>query len=332
MSQQRSSRSWSPWGVRDLPGCPNLLRSAWPLGRALLRSAWISARGLPVVAGDAGDVPQRLVISDPRRRADVGAYLELTDGQDLARSEVGPLPPLYFLTWSLAAYVDLLTCPELGFSLFGTLHVRNDLEIFRPTMPGETIRSRVYVERIQRDPTRALLSVRADCEVAGELLSRMQSLLYVGTGGAVESASNQPMTANPRDSQWETIRRVDLPANLGRRYGCLTGDLNPIHLSPWTSRIFGLKHPIAHGFCIKAVVAHALVRHVGGRLFDSLRRLRLRFRAPVPLPGKALCQVRGQSVRLVDPEEGTVFLTGRYRMETTTPRSLASTQVLTHPA
>lgn len=117
------------------------------------------------------------------------------------------------------------------------------------------------------------------------------------------------------DPEWETIRHLHFAPDLGWRYGCLTGDLNPIHLSPHTSRLFGLERPIAHGFAVKASVAHALVRHLGQGRFETLRRLRVRFRAPVDLPGSAICQIRNNNVRLLSSDGGTVYLTGRYKVQ-----------------
>ncbi|MDR8052892.1 MaoC/PaaZ C-terminal domain-containing protein [Burkholderia cenocepacia] len=38
-----------------------------------------------------------------------------------------------------------------------------------------------------------------------------------------------------------------VPRNIGRRYGVVSGDLNPIHLSAFTARCFGFPSAIAHG-------------------------------------------------------------------------------------
>jgi acyl dehydratase len=37
------------------------------------------------------------------------------------------------------------------------------------------------------------------------------------------------------------------PAGLGRRYGFISGDVNPIHMSDLTARAFGFPKAIAHG-------------------------------------------------------------------------------------
>jgi len=58
-----------------------------------------------------------------------------------------------------------------------------------------------------------------------------------------------------------------------------------------------------------------LVRHLGKGRFETLRRLRVRFRAPVDLPSSALCQIRDNNVRLLNNDSGTVYVTGRYKVQ-----------------
>ncbi|MGA9716483.1 MAG: MaoC/PaaZ C-terminal domain-containing protein, partial [Aeromicrobium sp.] len=43
-----------------------------------------------------------------------------------------------------------------------------------------------------------------------------------------------------------------LPGDLGRRYGAVSGDRNPINLYPLTAKAFGFPSNIAHGMWTKA--------------------------------------------------------------------------------
>ena len=73
---------------------------------------------------------------------------------------------------------------------------------------------------------------------------------------------------------------LHLPPNLGRRYGAIAGDRNPIHLYPWSARLFGFKRPIMHGMWTLA----RAVRASGGEAPPAVGELRVQFRRPVPLP------------------------------------------------
>ncbi|MFH2005525.1 MAG: MaoC/PaaZ C-terminal domain-containing protein [bacterium] len=288
-----------------------LLRNLWPISRALAQSARVSLRGAESarITATPADVPELWVPSGRDSRVGVMSYLEVTDAEDLAVGSLEILPPLYFLTGMIRPYVELITCRTLGLSLFGILHVQNDLIIHRPLYRRESFVCRVLVERIHSDDQRSLVTVRGDTLVQGKLTSEMRTLLLTGNPA---SAGEAAATASPSgDGEWQTVRSVRFPERLGLRYAGLTGDVNPIHLHPVTSRPFGFPRPIAHGFCVKAVIAHALIRELGGGAMESLRRLRLRFRAPIPLPSAGLVQVWKNQVRLVD-RRGLLLASGRF--------------------
>jgi len=292
-----------------------MLRNLLPISHALVQSARVSLRGLASarIMATPADIRELWVPSERDSRASVQSYLGVTDGEDLANCAPGTLPPLYFLTGMIRPYVELITCRALGLSLFGILHVQNDLIVHRPLLRGERFICRVLVERIHSDAQRSLVTVRGDTLVGGKLTSEMRTLLLTGNPASAGEAAAAVASAEDRD--WQTIRRVHFPERLGLRYAGLTGDVNPIHLHPITSRPFGFPRPIAHGFCIKAIIAHALIRELGGGVIESLRRLRLRFRAPIPLPSVGVVQVCSKQVRLVD-DAGILLASGRFGVKT----------------
>ncbi|WP_328554107.1 MaoC/PaaZ C-terminal domain-containing protein [Streptomyces sp. NBC_00358] len=95
-----------------------------------------------------------------------------------------------------------------------------------------------------------------------------------------------------------------LARDVGRRYGAVSGDRNPIHLHPLTARLFGFPRAIAHGMW---TVARCLAEY-GPR--QSVR-VRAEFRAPVLLPGTVTYAARGSSFELRSGDR--VHLTGDVR-------------------
>jgi acyl dehydratase len=75
------------------------------------------------------------------------------------------------------------------------------------------------------------------------------------------------------------VAQVRVPGDIGRRYGAVSGDRNPIHLHPLTARAFGFKSAIAHGMWLKARTLATLE----GRLPDSYA-VDVAFKTPVQLP------------------------------------------------
>ena len=103
-----------------------------------------------------------------------------------------------------------------------------------------------------------------------------------------------------------------LPGDLGRRYGSVSGDLNPIHMHPLSARLFGFKSAIAHGMWTKARCLAALE----SRLPDAFT-VETAFKKPIFLPGKVeFCEEDGPgaafNVRfgVRDPRDGRSHLDG----------------------
>ncbi|WRY96453.1 MaoC/PaaZ C-terminal domain-containing protein [Streptomyces sp. NBC_00481] len=79
-----------------------------------------------------------------------------------------------------------------------------------------------------------------------------------------------------------------LAGDVGRRYGAVSGDRNPIHLHPLGARLFGFPRAIAHGMW---TVARCLAEHGA----PPATLVRAEFRAPVPLPGAVTYAADGQA-------------------------------------
>jgi acyl dehydratase len=67
----------------------------------------------------------------------------------------------------------------------------------------------------------------------------------------------------------------------------LSGDFNPLHASPALAREAGFKAPILHGLCPFGLATHAILKSCCDYQTDWLKRIRLRFSAPV-YPGETI--------------------------------------------
>ena len=67
----------------------------------------------------------------------------------------------------------------------------------------------------------------------------------------------------------------------------LSGDLNPLHASPQVAGDAGYSQPILHGLCTMGVATHALMKVCCHYEPERLKRIRLRFSAPV-YPGETI--------------------------------------------
>ncbi|WP_258038084.1 MaoC/PaaZ C-terminal domain-containing protein, partial [Streptomyces sp. SM5] len=121
-----------------------------------------------------------------------------------------------------------------------------------------------------------------------------KNITTLGRGGSDSTA-----VALPAVAEWR------LPGDLGRRYGAVSGDRNPIHLHPLTARLFGFPRHIAHGmWTVARCLAEAETgagagpgtgtgtgtgtgstsTESGARDRGRIRSVRAEFKAPVLLP------------------------------------------------
>ncbi len=85
-----------------------------------------------------------------------------------------------------------------------------------------------------------------------------------------------------------------LAGDLGRRYGSVSGDRNPIHLYPLTAKAFGFPTNIAHGMWTLARSLSALQN----KLPDAFA-VDVEFRKPILLPGTVVFGSEAEGADLV---------------------------------
>lgn len=97
----------------------------------------------------------------------------------------------------------------------------------------------------------------------------------------------------------------------------LSGDYNPLHADPEVARAAGFERPILHGLCTYGVAGHALLRLVCDYDPVRLKRMDVRFSAPV-YPGETIrTEVWREgdgriAFRCAVPERGVVVLNNGY--------------------
>jgi acyl dehydratase len=134
-----------------------------------------------------------------------------------------------------------------------------------------------------------------------------------GAGDAGGGAATDGEAGEPGDEATVT-RSFRADVGLGRRYGPLAGDLNPIHVADLTARAFGFRAAIAHGMWSLARCAAEVDATVPSA---APRSLVVRFQKPLFLPSAvALRMVReasGTRFAMLDAQAGKPYLSGSLR-------------------
>lgn len=282
----------------------------------------IQARGAPA-APDCATPRRKVALErssiaiDPRR---VQAYVRATGGEGIeAFGSARPTaPPFFAAMWETALSLEMFAGLEPPLPLGAFVHVSTDLVCARPMLAGDVVKCRVELERVERVRRGLRLTVLARNWLgAGQLCSQSTSVFQVRSdahGLAADAPRAQVSEPEVPDSGWVELVRWDLPAGAGRRYARVSGDYNPIHLWGVTARPFGFRAPILHGYATAARAAHTLIEHCLHGDAAALRRMRIHFRAPLPLPSCVCFLVNDQGprrwFRVAAPGEGPVYAEG----------------------
>ncbi len=262
-------------------------------------------------------------------RAAVGRKAGLKDGEDLARFEAAVngvtvsglaayqaicgfpeserLPITMPQIVAAPLHMAVLTHPKFPLPAMGLVHVSSRIIQQRVIRADEQMDVLVWVEgqRQARKGCEAdlITEIRIGGEPVWESVTTVLSMAAKGHGQKSEPAPI-PSPDPDRSVVWS------MPSDLGRRYGTIAGDRNPIHLWPITAKLFGFKRHIIHGMWLLARAMAELDSDLG----EGPVRVDVAFKRPVFLPGKATFNSgRHEGVtafRLDNPEKGKTHLFG----------------------
>lgn len=218
--------------------------------------------------------------------------------------DVAPVPYLHMLAFPL--HMQLMTDAAFPFPAIGSVHLENSLTQHRPVAIGETVSLSLVAANLRDSTKGRAWDMNVTAVVGDEVVWESTSTyLRIGKG---DKENGDPGTefasVQAKGPVW------NIPENIGRTYGAVSGDRNPIHLYPLTAKALGFPRHIAHGMWSKARCIAALEN----RLPDAVN-VSVAFKKPIFLPGKvqfgAERNESGYDFTLVNPKTGAPHLLGR---------------------
>lgn len=268
---------------------------------------------LPFVPGGGGEIPEGLDLELSGVRAEpaeVAAYAKVC-GFALRDT----LPPTYPHMLAFPLHMAVMSDGSFPFGAVGLVHVENRIVQKRPIGIDEEMTIRVRPTKLRPHPKGKTFSLETKVLVDGKIVwESVSTMLRRGKGDkkadrAKKSFESLPADA-PASAEWK------LGGDLGRRYGGVSGDRNPIHMHSLTAKPLGFPSAIAHGMWTKA---RALAQ-LEGRLPESFE-VDVRFRKPILLPARVefASQEAGEEIlfSVRDAKKGTPHLDGRVTAKTT---------------
>ncbi len=215
--------------------------------------------------------------------AAVPAPRQLTALRTLFGSEDdGLVSPVWPYVASFPAHLAHLADPRFPLPLMGTIHIRTHLHQRRPLLATETLRLVAKLANAREGVKGLEFDLVTETFAEGD-----SSPVHVTTATMLRRSGKEPP---PRTG-------VDRPALDGigakntvlsttpldaRRFAQVSGDINPIHLSAVTARLFGFRGMVLHGMWSVGKIA-ALHRAVFARDAASMS---CDFKLPILVPAR----------------------------------------------
>src|SRR6185369_5689458 len=191
----------------------------------------------PSLVPEGGEVPRiesRLakVVIDRKHLAN---YAELCGA-----AAGNTLPIAYPHVLAMPLHLAMLGAEAFPVKLFGLVHVQNRIAMRQPLSAEEPAEIRAWIEGHRETERGQEFDLHTEYAVAGDaiwdetctFLARRKP--PAGTKPAVaRHAEGAPDSTAVKSSSFRA------PSGLGRRYGFISGDVNPIHMSDLTARAFG---------------------------------------------------------------------------------------------
>lgn len=265
-------------------------------------------RKVPLVGGSTPKALPELTLGLDDVTLDAGHVADYARVCGFDLRDTLPASYLHILGFPLA--MSLMTDGAFPFGVIGLVHVANRIEHVRPVGLGETPSFRVRAEDLRAHPKGRQFDVVAVATVAGERVWEGRSTyLRVGGGSGGDGSTKDDNKPDERPGAPAAEAIWTIPGDIGRRYGAVSGDRNPIHLHNVSAKLFGMPRAIAHGMWLKARVLAALQPELPESFTAEVR-----FKRPVLLPARVGFSTDktadGRAFALHDAKRGIPHLEG----------------------
>lgn len=214
------------------------------------------------------------------------------------------VPVTYPHLLTFGAQMEIMASPDFPWAAMGSVHLENTISSHRPIALGETLGVEVAVTTTRPHAKGTVVDFVSTITSGTDVVWESVSAYLVRGRGTDDAPAGMSFDAPDGKATWR------LDEGLGRRYGAVSGDLNPIHLYPWTAKALGFKQQIAHGMWTKA----RCVAEIENRLPDAVK-IEVAFKKPVFLPATVAFGLSGERkdwrFALRNPKDGSPHVLGR---------------------
>ena len=223
-------------------------------------------------------------------------------------SSNGSLPITYPHMHAHPLFMSLLLDSSFPFPAIGLVHVGNRITQYRPIQEREQLDVECRFGALEKKDAGFEFSILTSVSTGGEQVWESESTMLYRTGGSGKK-KDAPKKIEPATD----VVEWSVPDNIGRKYGAVSGDRNPIHLYPLTAKLLGFKRQIAHGMWSKARCLAELETQLPKGPFS----VDVQFKLPMFIPAKVKFEqkpvINGIDFRLLGKDGIKPHLHGQIR-------------------
>jgi hypothetical protein len=187
------------------------------------------------------------------------------------------LPSIYPHILAFPLHLELLLDKGFPFQIVGMVHIKNTITSYKTIPLNAQLTFEVYFDNMTNHEKGKVIPIVTKVYHYGELVweSRSENLKITKSSESKGKKSLEPALEGEQE-QWT------LDTYAGLRYARVAGDINPIHLFPFTAKAFGFKRHIIHGMWTKAKAIATLTSIIDERPF----KVHVDFKLPIFLPAR----------------------------------------------
>jgi acyl dehydratase len=221
------------------------------------------------------------------------------------------VPPTWPHVLGFPLQMALMARRDFPFALPGVVHLRNVVVWAGPLRTDSALEVEVHAEALAAHPKGTTVDLVTQVRAADEPVWWGRSTYLSRGRAAVDTGDAAPAPASVEvDERQRALWRV--PADIGRRYARVSGDINPIHQNALAAKAFGFPAAIAHGMWLQARLLSSY-----GPTLPLAGGCDVAFRSPVLLPSSVRLHDRAVAPGAWDVElrsvAGRVHLSGSIR-------------------
>jgi len=171
------------------------------------------------------------------------------------------LPHTYPHVLGFPLQVALMAERTFPLPLPGLVHLENEITVHRPLTADDRLDVSVRAEGLRAHAKGQVVDLVTEVDAEGRRVWEGRST-YLRRGRAGSEATPRP--AAPELPDRPPVAVVRVPGGQGRTYAAVSGDVNPIHLHPWSAKAMGFPRAIAHGMWTAARTLAQLGQRAAG--------------------------------------------------------------------